>query len=58
VSDPDPLTVGLIRAFERVAAMTDHECIDLYGDSAQPLADGLRAAIREEVARQRDMEGR
>jgi hypothetical protein len=54
----DPLMVALIRTlnanYPGVAQMTDLDLVQTFGAAAQPLADGLRAAIREEVQRQRD----
>lgn len=51
----DPLTVTIIRAFNYgipgIAQMDDQTLVDTFGQAAQPLADGIRTAIREEMER-------
>lgn len=51
---PDPLAVALIRSLNAsfISIMdSGQDVYDMYGRAAQPLADGLRETIREEVHR-------
>ena len=50
---PDPLLVGVIRALtpNRDPHATDLDLVRAYGTAARPLADGLRQAFRDELAR-------
>jgi hypothetical protein len=56
--DPDPLVVAVIRSLmsrwihDHHPDATDLDLAQMYGTSAQPLADGLRTAIADEVQRQ------
>lgn len=62
MTDPrqvDPLAVGLIKALNaghtliRLSA-SDRELIEAFGPAVQPLVDGIRAAIRDELERMGD----
>jgi hypothetical protein len=50
----DKLAVALIRSLNsQVISIkaTDQDVYNMFGQAAQPLADGIREAIREEIAR-------
>lgn len=50
----DPLTVALIRALNSsvISVMdSDQDLMDMFGQGAQPLSDGIREAIREEMSK-------
>lgn len=53
VPTPDPLAVALIRALNAREARgaTDEQLAARYGQAAQPLADALREAMRDELRR-------
>ena len=53
--EPDKLAVAIIRAFNssQISIMdSDWDVYIMFGRAAQSLADGIREAIREEIARQ------
>jgi hypothetical protein len=51
----DALAVALIRSLNGhvISIMdSDQDVYDMFGRAAQPLADGIRQAIREEIKRE------
>lgn len=52
----DPLVVALVRTINshmpNIDQAPDEQLVGMFGRAAQPLADGLRDAIRDEVTRQ------